>query len=380
MDNPGLEETTDREGFRDTPEVITFRRLIKEIRDEINDALDLLGRLGLEYARVQLAPEDETVDDLADDLEQAAEDAETSRVALVDAQNHVSAALEAPEPDRAPRDEAALAAAATALLQAQEALERVRAASRLGSAARHDVNEMASRLDEFAQLIGLGLVAETLAHELAHVSARLRAQVSELQQRTDLPPWARMYLQEARSALDALEGQLRHLDPMLRYARTRKEDIALDLFADQMAEFHAPRLREKRIDIAVSSDGPATVRANRGRLMQVFDNLILNSEYWLEQALRTRRIGRGMITVDVEGSTLRIRDNGPGVDKAYERKVFDAFVTTKSDRGRGLGLFIAAQLLDLENAVIRLGNHRNAEGRIDTFEIEFDGDAAGAAA
>lgn len=369
--NRGLEETTDREGFRETPEEVSFRRLIVEIRDEINGVLDVLGRSTNGYIRSQMAPEGETTEQLAEDLSEAAVEADSARAAVASARVSIQSAYSSPMTDATTRDDA-LRDGEHALAAAETALEKMQKADRLGAVVRQDVLELSERVEGFAQLIGLGLVAETLAHELNHVSARLSEQVSELQGRSDLEPWARTYLQDTRSALDALHNQLRHLDPMLRYARTRREQIPLDKFAREMAAFHRQRLQEKHIRITVESADAATVQVNRGRLMQVFDNVVINAEYWLEQAIRAGRIAEGTIEVEVLGASFSVRDNGPGVDKSLERTVFNPFVTAKADRGRGLGLFICRQLLDIDGGRIQLGQHRNEAGRADTFEIDFD--------
>ena len=244
----------------------------------------------------------------------------------------------------------------------------------MGAAVRQDVRDLNERVEDFAQLIGLGLVAETLSHELSHVNARLRGQLDELRNRPDVPPWLRSYLQETRAALDVLQGQVRHLDPMLRYARNRRESIGLAEFAEDIAAFHRPRLTQKRIDITVSGASSAVVRVNRGRLTQVFDNLLVNAEYWLEQALRAERLTRGHVEVIVEGATFSFRDNGPGVDRSLQPRIFEPFVTAKSDRGRGLGLYICRQLLDLDEGRIELTDHRNSHGRSDTFKVSFEAD------
>jgi signal transduction histidine kinase len=369
--NAGLEETTDREGFRETPEVKTFRVLVGTVRDEINKILDVLGRSTAAYIRSESTENDESTEQLAAELSEAAAEAERARTVAAAAQTQVSIAADSHNDEEVRQQ--ALESAATALAQATDALGRTVAAERLSAVVRRDVAELGERVDEYAQLIGLGLVAETLAHELNHISGRLSGQITDLQSRaSDLEPWARAYLQETRSALDAMQGQLRHLDPMLRYARTKREQIELEKFAHEMSDFHAPRLGEKRIEISVISVEPAVVTANRGRLMQVFDNLVINAEYWLEQALRAGRIAEGQIEVGVLGASLSMRDNGPGVDKNLERTIFDPFVTAKSERGRGLGLFICRQLLDLDGGTIVLGEHRNRSGRADTFEIRFD--------
>jgi signal transduction histidine kinase len=376
-DNPGLEETTDREGFRETPEVATFRRLIHEVRDQINDQLEALGRAAGDYIREQMAPGAPSTEELAEELEEAADEAAKARRAVAAAAERVRTVL-VTAAEGGERD-AALESAVPALAAAEAALVRVAGAQELGQVVRHDVAALSERVEEYAQLIGLGLVAETMAHELNHVSARLTAQIRDLEsRRSDLEPWARVYLQETRSALDALHGQLRHLDPMLRYARTRRDRIDLGSFTAEMVAYHGPRLADVGIDLTLETDEPAAIMANRGRLMQVFDNIIINSEYWLAQALDAKRIKRGLIVVRVEGSTMTFSDNGPGVDRQLERSIFDPFVTAKADRGRGLGLFISRQLLDMDGASIELGESRNAKGRADTFEVSFDGIARAA--
>jgi signal transduction histidine kinase len=375
--NRGLEETTDREGFRETPEVINFEWLLRKTRDEINAAFDVLGRSAGGYLRSQVAQSGESTEELADELTASGKAAAEAKSKVAAAGQQVSEALAGSATDVEAKGEA-LRAAAEALGVADEALERSQSAAEIGVVVRRDVAELKERVEEYAQLIGLGLVAETMAHELNHVSARLRGQIQDMESRvTDLPPWARAYLQESRSALDALYGHLRHLDPMLRYARARRTAIPLAAFAEEMAAYHRPRLEAERIKLTVSADEPATVRANRGRLMQVFDNLILNSEYWLQQALKAGRLERGQISVEARDTTLSFRDNGPGVDLALEPTIFEPFVTGKGKQGRGLGLFICRQLLDMDNGRIALAEPRNSSGRAHTFEVSFDEAEAG---
>lgn len=375
--NRGLEETTDREGFRETPEVTNFEWLLRRVRNEINDAMEVLGRSTSAYIRSRVAPAGESTEELADELTAAGAEAAETKATVAAASRRVSQVLDAPEAEPQAQAEV-LRDAAAALSAAEKSLTRAETAARVGTVVGHDVADLNARVDEYAQLIGLGLVAETMAHELNHVSARLRGQIQDLERRvTDLPPWARAYLQETRSALDALHGHLRHLDPMLRYARARRSVINLGKFVEEMAVYHRPRLSGVAIELTVTVEEPATIRANRGRLMQVFDNLIINSEYWLEQARATGRVKRPQIWVEVRDAVITFRDNGPGVNPALEPTIFEPFVTDKGKDGRGLGLFIARQLLDMDGGQIELGDHRNRAGRGDRFEVSFSEAEAG---
>ena len=104
---------------------------------------------------------------------------------------------------------------------------------------------------------------------------------------------------------------------------------------------------------------------NRGKLLQVFDNLLLNSEYWLKEQVKGGVLKRGMIYIRVEDRHVDVWDNGIGVDPEVEKLSFwNPFVTRKPQGfGRGLGLFIVRRLLEAETCDIVLRSDRNEEGR-----------------
>ena len=117
---------------------------------------------------------------------------------------------------------------------------------------------------------------------------------------------------------------------------------------------------------------------NKGKLAQVFDNLILNAEYWLIDAIQAGAVENGEITIIVDAPVVTVRDNGRGVEERVEGNLFEAFVTTKrSGQGRGLGLFVARQLLESEACGIILLPDRNDRGRRYIFELDLSGVVSG---
>ena len=105
---------------------------------------------------------------------------------------------------------------------------------------------------------------------------------------------------------------------------------------------------------------------NKGKFIQIFDNLINNSIYWLQD------IDSPSITVTVDKPWIYFEDNGHGIDPTVETTLFEPFVTRKPrTKGRGLGLFIIRQLLDAYGCEIILSDERNNEGRLYKFAILF---------
>ena len=109
---------------------------------------------------------------------------------------------------------------------------------------------------------------------------------------------------------------------------------------------------------------------NRGRLTQVLDNLLINSMHWLEEGQRLGRAGLGRATATVSAPHIFVEDDGPGISPSVEGSLFDPFISTRRG-GRGLGLFLARQLLDPDGAALTLTDDRNPDGRRYRFRIDL---------
>ena len=70
-----------------------------------------------------------------------------------------------------------------------------------------------------------------------------------------------------------------------------------------------------------------------------------------------------------EVMTVRVRDNGTGMDEETRQRVFDPFYTTKDvGKGTGLGLSIVKGILDDHGAVVEV---ESALGEGTTFLVLF---------
>ena len=102
-------------------------------------------------------------------------------------------------------------------------------------------------------------------------------------------------------------------------------------------------------------------------LMQSFINLLDNSLYWLTNGngISSPKIS---ISMDANAKMVVFADNGPGITRENAPYIFDPFFSTKKD-GRGLGLYIAKQLLGRYGYSICLLSNEKAKGA--TFELSF---------
>ena len=414
-DNPALSETTSREGFQVSPHYENFVQLLSAFVTFAADAQEFLRRGVLQFLNEHrdqnagVEPENthsdvtQRIEDLAGSLS-----SEKSKIRL-HAGALRSAAAKASKTLARVRDDLDAVAKSPSVSDARGRLEKVSEEVTLTVAnAETMLEEVSATLDRASELkalrevldrrwdtfhndvsalyesISLGITAEALSHEIHNIADRLARRSAALLRALNKSAAKKAaviaYVEHVRSSVTAMRKQLAHLTPSLRYLRERRDRIEVGAFVRELATFYNQKLGAKGIQVIVEDQGAPgfAVKMNKGKLTQVFDNMVLNSEYWLAEAIRARSIGKGEIKIVVEAPVVRLMDNGRGVEDSVEESLFEPFVTTKrSGEGRGLGLFVVRQLLDSESCGILLLPDRNALSRRYVFELDLSGAVSG---
>jgi signal transduction histidine kinase len=174
---------------------------------------------------------------------------------------------------------------------------------------------------------------------------------------------------ELNGEISELDLQLNHILPTQRNKLKDIQTIDIKSFlSKQYKEDGAVSKRLAKAGISCSVTGDTfSVQASPGNMIVIFDNLVINSEYWLDKD----EITDCKIFFHCSSSnTVQIWDSGLGVAEEIENSLFEPFQTMKRD-GRGLGLYIVQELLSLMNAEIELLQERNSIGRRYKFQITF---------
>lgn len=399
--NGQLKEKTDREGFVSNPYSQNFRRLMIQAVETIGAFYEWTRRSFNTYraelpqqskpfegGRKAIADADTVARRLASYSQAArAIDARTmaarQKIAAVTTRIQQAPVLSS----AAERELAGLLTEAQQALEASQALfadltgyaVEAKDLADIVSVLSPRLDVLADQLQDFAELAGLGLLAEALSHEVQNQTDRLMqkatAAVARAQKAT--PPNVELLVlgQEVTAAASALRRQIGHLSPSLRYQRDRIETFPIGKLIDDIREHFADRWADGGIRAEVAPDSvDFVVKTNRGRLTQVVDNIALNAEYWLDEAQDRKRDFEPTLTLSYQAPRLRIWDNAGGVDPAVEDALFEPFITLKpKDQGRGLGLFISAQILESMGCSISLLSERNEHGRRYVFELDLAG-------
>lgn len=109
-------------------------------------------------------------------------------------------------------------------------------------------------------------------------------------------------------------------------------------------------------------DGDCTVYGSNSRLKQVFINFISNAVEAMEN-----QPGESQLKIKIKPSRdkawveVHFVDNGPGIPDNIKVHLFEPFVSTKEDKGVGLGLYISYKIIGNHKGEI-LYNHEYAGG------------------
>jgi signal transduction histidine kinase len=110
------------------------------------------------------------------------------------------------------------------------------------------------------------------------------------------------------------------------------------------------------------------IKSYRGKLNQVFTNLIKNSIEAIQEKPELKNEFLAIQTRLLEGKIIvKIEDSGIGMTAEIKKKIFDKFYTTKSpDRGTGLGMGVCKKIIEEHNGTIEVESER---GKGTTFTI-----------
>lgn len=246
------------------------------------------------------------------------------------------------------------------------------------------VDEMQSTVeateDEKAKLLhlaALGLAVEKLAHELNRTTRHALESLQGIDQGRD----SDALREAAEIQLKSLQKRLQNLDPQLGPKRNRKEDFDLRDCLRLAVDAYAGAAQRHNVNITLdfNPNRPIMLHTVKACILQVVQNLLDNSFYWLTTKRRKRDVvekeRRIVITVFGRRGCFEVFDNGPGIAPENKDRVFKEFYTLKkSGEGKGLGLYLSRELMELYGGSITLSeDDLNKNGRLTTFVVDYSG-------
>jgi signal transduction histidine kinase len=227
-----------------------------------------------------------------------------------------------------------------------------------------ELNKAKERLLEAEKMASLGQLSAEISHEITTPigisitsSSYLSEQISYLQQTLDQNKISRKsiesFIQKATESTQLLTNNLHRASELLTsfkhiatdQTRDKIRLVNISNYINEIIQSIHPKLKKTNHHIKVHCDENIEIYSHPGAIGQIFINLIINSIiHGFEQ------INRGQITIDVKFYHNKLlidyKDNGHGLTQETKEKLFDAFYTTKSNKGgTGLGTHIIKNLV-----------------------------------
>jgi signal transduction histidine kinase len=217
-----------------------------------------------------------------------------------------------------------------------------------------------------AKLSALGELVAGVAHELNNPLTVLVGTADMIE--AEAPPALQQHVQLMREGITAAQFVVRGLltfGRQMPLAKTRVDvvDLTEKVLALTFGELHVT-------DVKVSTEfapGLPPVWADANQLQQVLVNLITNAKQAMADVEGERRLRICLQPADAGRVRIQVQDTGPGIPADVISKIFDPFVTTKTE-GTGLGLSISYGIIREHGGTLTVDS---PSGRGATFTIEL---------
>ena len=209
------------------------------------------------------------------------------------------------------------------------------------------------------KLAALGRLSASIAHEIRNPLSAISQAGQLLGESRELDP-------QARKLVDMVQRHSRRIDRIVgdvlslsRRESAMPQTLELAQWLPQCVATYqeGDPQRARRIELG-PIPGAMRIRFDPGHLTQVLHNLLDNA-YEHGRAKRPRVRVRVGTVAETGRHFLDVQDNGPGIDPTLHEQVFEPFFTT-AHGGTGLGLFMARELCEYNQARLMLQTSSNA--------------------
>ena len=204
-----------------------------------------------------------------------------------------------------------------------------------------------NRLDNTEDLAAVGLSVETASHDMSMMLTKGVDAIDNLIKDIDggvlTDEQVENELHSIRGMFSFVKDQMRDIQLMFKSSKQRRRPIRFEDLLGKVEKIYKRTLNREHIEYSLIKTGsPIVAKCTDAVILQLLINLFDNAVYWLGAPdIVEKKI---TITLDGEKQQVIFSDNGPGIRDDDKPFIFEAFYSGKED-GRGLGLYIARQLL-----------------------------------
>jgi len=200
-------------------------------------------------------------------------------------------------------------------------------------------------LFETEKLAATGRLAASIAHEINNPLEAVQNSLYLLGGAVKSDAAEYKYLEIARTETQRMSRILRQ---MLGFYRPGTDLAPIDVNAivDDAETLVAKRLRQSKVTLVRDLDPDLPkIRASADQIKQVLLNLFLNAAEAMPDGgkltVTTHHATANEREMPFDSIRIEVRDTGLGIDEETQARIFEAFFSTKTQKGTGLGLWVS---------------------------------------
>ena len=215
-----------------------------------------------------------------------------------------------------------------------------------------------------------GEVARRLAHEIKNPLTPIQLSAERMRRRflgNMNEEDAKVMDRATHTIVQQVEAMKQMVNAFSEYARAPAMQVAsfsLNQLVTEVTDLY--RAQAGTVEIRPGLDARVeAVEADRGRVRQILNNLLVNALEALEGVAGARiEVATGPGEVDGQpAAVLTVADNGPGFQNELLGRIFEPYVTSKP-RGTGLGLAIVKKIVEEHGGRIEADNRPEGGARV----------------
>ena len=148
--------------------------------------------------------------------------------------------------------------------------------------------------------------------------------------------------------IHTMDGFIKEVTDYSRNARLEvvSEDVNVASLLEEIKKSFEFLAAEVQVKFEIETDPAIALKVDVRRLKVVLSNIIYNAIKYCDRS-KAERFVKISVTKEQQCVCIRVRDNGIGIPKEYQTKIFDMFFrATELSEGSGLGLYIVKETLD----------------------------------
>ena len=227
--------------------------------------------------------------------------------------------------------------------------------------------QLERRMLEMEKFAATGRLAGTIAHEINNPLEAMKNAIHLLAGKLD--PQLNPIFEVLRTENDRVTRIVRQMLGLYRYTAPLGNFDLNSVVEDTLALFARP-LEKSGVQINKTLGKLPPIKGSADQFRQLLSNLVVNAKDSMKAGGKLLIETSEIRALDGLHSSLRlvVADTGSGIPGELQKSMFEPFISTKGEKGTGLGLWIVKGIVENHGGRIRV---RSTVGRGTVFKLTF---------